>query len=110
MSKIGNPILTVYDRVKASLSRFKEGEEINAWGMAREVNCEGLAANQALDQLVEEGYALRNGNYYRPVTIKPVAIELDDKDRALCLNSLMTLGTIPHSVAKKLREKANKKS
>lgn len=50
----------------AALSRCKPGEDIDPWGVARKQGIEPLAADYALQALVKEGKAYREGNFYRP--------------------------------------------
>ena len=50
--------------VIAEFSNMRPDEEIDAWGMARAVHVEPLLAEQVLNQLVQEGLAVKEGNWY----------------------------------------------
>ena len=54
------------DLALASLSRCIDGSEIDAWGLAREQQMEPLSADYALQQVVKEGKAYKDGNWYGP--------------------------------------------
>ena len=53
-------------RVRAEFSRLKATEEIDAWGMSRAARTVPLTAERVLKQLVKEGRAVRDGNWYGP--------------------------------------------
>lgn len=51
-------------KVRAEFGKMDPNEEVDAWGMARLVSVEPLRAEQVLNQLVQEGIANKNGNWY----------------------------------------------
>lgn len=50
---------------RATISKLKPGEEVDAWGLSREHEMEPLAAEWALNRLVRIGEAAKRGNWYR---------------------------------------------
>jgi hypothetical protein len=52
------------EKVLAEFSHMRPDEEIDAWGMSRATGVEPLAAEQFLNQLVQEGLAVKEGNWY----------------------------------------------
>ena len=58
--------------VQASLSRCREGESIDAWGVSRDVGVGDLLCEQILNSLVAEGKAVKcedNPRYYQPTAL-----------------------------------------
>lgn len=62
-----DPQLDAPYKVKAILSKMRPGEEIDAWGMSREIHIEPIRAEQLLNQFVEEGLVTKDGNWFAPV-------------------------------------------
>jgi len=52
------------ERVLAEFSHMRPDEEIDAWGMSRATGVEPLTAERVLNQLVQEGMAVKEGNWY----------------------------------------------
>jgi DNA-binding transcriptional regulator YhcF (GntR family) len=52
------------EKVLAEFSKMRPDEEIDAWGMARATGVEPLTAEHVLNQLVQEGIAVKEGNWY----------------------------------------------
>ena len=50
--------------MKAELSRLKDGETIDAWGLARVTGCTGFRCEWYMLQLVDEGILYRDGNWF----------------------------------------------
>ena len=55
---------TSYELVKAYFSKMSENEQIDSWGLARSLGIEPMSVNIALDKLVDDGFAIREGNWY----------------------------------------------
>jgi hypothetical protein len=58
------PVINSKERVRAEFSKMRSDESIDAWGMARMTGVEPLTAERELNQLVQEGLALKEGNWY----------------------------------------------
>ena len=55
---------TVKTKVENEISWFKEGDEIDAWGMGRVVREPAISCEQVLDKMVALGKLEKNGSYY----------------------------------------------
>jgi hypothetical protein len=66
-------------KVRTEFSKMNPNEEVDAWGMARLVSVEPLRAEQVLNQLVQEGVANKEGNWYS-LKIEAQLIKDPDED------------------------------
>jgi DNA-binding transcriptional regulator YhcF (GntR family) len=68
------------EKVLAEFSHMRPDEEIDAWGMSRATGVEPLTAERVLNQLVQEGLAVKEGNWYS-MNIQAQLINKNDNER-----------------------------
>jgi len=77
-----NPPISSHQMVKASLSKMREGSLVTPRGLEREfgsAQLSAVSAERACDDLVKEGYAVKEGDCYRPAVYNLPAFRDEDE-------------------------------